>query len=130
MTVHYERLSNLDASFLALESRTTHMHVGAVAIFDPGPHSSSDGVDIATIRALIASRLDQIPRYRQRLATVPFEGHPVWVDDEHFHLDYHVRHTALPSPGTDQQLKDLVGRLMSQQLDRTRPLWELSLIHI
>ena len=125
MTVHYERLSNLDASFLALESRTTHMHVGAVAIFDPGPHSSSDGVDIATIRALIASRLDQIPRYRQRLATVPFEGHPVWVDDEHFHLDYHVRHTALPSPGTDQQLKDLVGRLMSQQLDRTRPLWEL-----
>jgi diacylglycerol O-acyltransferase len=125
MTVHYERLSNLDASFLALESRTTHMHVGAVAIFDPGPHSSSDGVDIATIRALIASRLDKIPRYRQRLATVPFEGHPVWVDDEHFHLDYHVRHTALPSPGTDQQLKDLVGRLMSQQLDRTRPLWEL-----
>lgn len=128
MTAHYERLSNLDASFLALESRSTHMHVGAVAIFGPGPHSTPNGVDIDFIRALIASRLDAIPRYRQRIATVPIEGHPVWVDDEHFHLDYHVRHTALPSPGNDDQLKALVGRLMSQQLDRTRPLWELNIV--
>ena len=125
MTVHYERLSNLDASFLALESRTTHMHVGAVAIFGPGPATSGDGVDIDIIRNLIESRLEMIPRYRQRLATVPIEGSPVWVDDEHFNLEYHVRHTALPHPGTPEQLKALVGRLMSQQLDRTRPLWEL-----
>lgn len=128
MSVHYERLSNLDASFLALESRTTHMHVGAVAIFEPGPNSSEEGVDIDVIRRIVASRLDDIPRYRQRLATVPIEGHPVWVDDEHFHLEYHVRHTALPRPGTDEQLKALTGRLMSQQLDRTRPLWEMNIV--
>ena len=128
MSVHYERLSNLDASFLALESRTTHMHVGAVAIFQPGPNSSEEGVDIDMIRRIVASRLDDIPRYRQRLATVPVEGHPVWVDDEHFHLDYHVRHVALPRPGTDEQLKSLTGRLMSQQLDRTRPLWEMNIV--
>ena len=125
MTVHYERLSGLDASFLALESRSTHMHVGAVALFEAGPNATEDGVDIDVIRALVESHLDEIPRYRQRLATVPLEGHPVWVDDDHFHLDYHVRHTALPHPGTDDQLKELAGRLMSQQLDRTRPLWEL-----
>ena len=128
MSVHYERLSNLDASFLALESRSTHMHVGAVAIFAPGPHSSEEGVEIDVIRDLVASRLDAIPRYRQRLATVPLEGHPVWVDDEHFDLEYHVRHTALPHPGTDEQLKALAGRLMSQPLDRTRPLWEMNIV--
>ena len=128
MTVHYERLSNLDASFLALESRSTHMHVGAVAIFGPGPHTSDRSVDINVIKAIIESRLESIPRYRQRIATVPIEGHPVWVDDEHFNLDYHVRHISLPQPGTTAQLKALVGRLMSQQLDRTRPLWELSVV--
>jgi diacylglycerol O-acyltransferase / wax synthase len=128
MTVHYERLSNLDASFLALESRSTHMHVGAIAIFGKGPHTSGRGVDIEVIKALIESRLESIPRYRQRLATVPIEGHPVWVDDEHFTLDYHVRHIALPHPGSEEQLKSLAGRLMSQQLDRTRPLWELFVV--
>jgi diacylglycerol O-acyltransferase len=128
VTVHYERLSNLDASFLALETRTTHMHVGAVAIFAPGPSTGDAGVDIETIRRLILSRLDLIPRYRQRLANVPLEGSPVWVDDEHFHLDYHVRHIALPRPGSTEQLKDLTGRLMSQQLDRSKPLWELYIV--
>ena len=128
MTVHYERLSNLDASFLALESRSTHMHVGAVAVFGPGPHTSDRSVDIDVIKAIIESRLESIPRYRQRIATVPIEGHPVWVDDEHFNLDYHVRHISLPHPGTTAQLKALVGRLMSQQLDRTRPLWELFVV--
>ncbi len=128
MSVYYERLSNLDASFLALESRATHMHVGAVAVFGPGDCSGDEGVDIDTIRAIIASRLDQIPRYRQRIATVPLEGHPVWVDDEHFHLGYHVRHVALPHPGTPDQLKSLAGLLMSQQLDRSRPLWELNVV--
>lgn len=128
MTVHYERLSNLDGSFLALETRTTHMHVGAVAVFAPGPQVGEDGVNINTVRDLILSRLDQIPRYRQRLATVPLEGSPVWVDDEHFHLDYHVRHIALPHPGSTEQMKDLAGRLMSQQLDRSKPLWELYVV--
>jgi WS/DGAT/MGAT family acyltransferase len=126
--VHYERLSNLDASFLALETRTTHMHVGAVALFTPGPSVSENGVDIDIVRKLILSRLELIPRYRQRLATVPLEGSPVWVDDEHFHLDYHVRHIALPHPGSTDQLKDLAGRLMSQQLDRSKPLWELYIV--
>lgn len=128
MSVHYERLSNLDASFLALETRSTHMHVGAVAIFGPGPATSGQGIDIDLIRNLIESRLESIPRYRQRLATVPIEGHPVWVDDEYFHIDYHVRHIALPRPGSEEQLKDLAGRLMSQQLDRSRPLWELNIV--
>ncbi len=128
MSVFYERLSNLDSSFLALESRTTHMHVGAVALFNPGPATEGEGVDIALIRGIIASRLHLIPRYRQRLLEVPIERHPVWVDDEHFHLDYHVRHVALPHPGSDEQLKALTGRLMSQQLDRTKPLWELNII--
>ena len=107
MSVYYERLSGLDASFLALESRETHMHVGAVAVFGPGEYSNDDGVDIATLRGIIESRLDQIPRYRQRLAIVPIEGQPVWVDDEHFHLEYHLRHVALPHPGTPEQLKAL-----------------------
>jgi len=128
VTAHYEKLSNLDASFLALETRTTHMHVGAVAIFASGPAITEDGVDIGTIRRLIRSRLDLIPRYRQRLAKIPLEGSPVWVDDEHFHLDYHVRHIALPHPGSTEQLKDLAGRLMSQQLDRSKPLWELYVV--
>lgn len=128
MSVFYERLSNLDASFLALESRETHMHVGAVALFNPGPATEGRGVDIDLIRDIIASRLHLIPRYRQRLATVPIERHPVWVDDEYFHLDYHVRHIALPHPGSDAQLKALAGRLMSQQLDRSKPLWELNIV--
>jgi WS/DGAT/MGAT family acyltransferase len=128
MTVHYERLSGLDASFLALESRETHMHVGAVAIFGPGEYSSQEGVDIDVLRGIIAARLDQIPRYRQRLATIPIEGQPVWVDDEHFDLGTHVRHVALPHPGTPEQLKSLAGVIMSQPLDRTRPLWEMNIV--
>ena len=128
MTVHYERLSGLDASFLALESRETHMHVGAVAVFGPGEYSNDEGVDIDVLRGIIAARLDQIPRYRQRLATIPIEGQPVWVDDDHFNLGYHVRHVALPHPGTPDQLKSLAGVIFSQPLDRTRPLWEMNIV--
>lgn len=122
----YERLSFLDGSFLALESPSTHMHVAGVAIFEAGPLLTSDGgIDIDRIRTFIASKLDYIPRYRQHLAWVPIEKNPVWVDDEHFNLDYHVRHMSLPRPGTEEQLKELAGRVMSQQLNRTKPLWEL-----
>lgn len=123
---YYERLSALDASFLGLEDSNCHMHVGAVSIFDAGPVRTADGgIDIDKIRAAIHSRLHLVPRFRQRIAYIPFENHPIWVDDNRFRLAYHVRHTALPHPGDDRTLKRLVGRIMSQPLDRKRPLWEM-----
>jgi len=129
MAVHYERLSTLDNSFLALESRTTHMHVGSVAIFDSGSFAKADGgIDVQALRDFVESKLHMIPRYRQRLAWVPLEQHPVWVDDEHFSIEYHVRHIGLPRPGTDKQLKQIAGRLMSQQLDRSKPMWEMIVV--
>jgi WS/DGAT/MGAT family acyltransferase len=129
MSVHYEPLSHLDNSFLALESRATHMHVGSVTVFDAGPLLVPDGgIDIARVKRYIASTLHRNPRYRQRLAWVPVEGRAVWVDDDHFNIDYHVRHVALPRPGTERQLKNLAGRLMSQQLDRSKPLWEMNVV--
>jgi WS/DGAT/MGAT family acyltransferase len=116
----FERLSSLDATFLHLENRAAHMHVGAMAIFEGPPPSYVD------LLALIESRLPAVPRYRQRLAFVPLgQGRPVWVDDGEFDLGYHVRHTALPAPGGEEQLKRLAGRLLSQQLDRDKPLWEM-----
>jgi WS/DGAT/MGAT family acyltransferase len=129
MTAHYERLSYLDNSFLALESRTTHMHVAGLLIFEAGQlRGANGGLDIDRIRAFVGSKLHLIPRYRQRLARVPIERHPVWVDDEHFHLEYHIRHTSVPAPGTDDQLLALMGRLASQQLDRSKPLWEVYVV--
>jgi WS/DGAT/MGAT family acyltransferase len=129
MPGYYERLSYLDSSFLALESRSAHMHVGAIAILAAAPLQTSDGgIDKDRIRGLIESKLELIPRYRQRLARVPLEDHPVWVDDEHFNLDYHVRHYSLPRPGSIEQLKDLVGIIVSQQLDRSKPLWEFNIV--
>lgn len=122
----YERLSPTDATFLDLESPTLHQHIGAAVVLEAGPLRRSDGgIDIERIRAAIGSRLHLLPRYRQRLARTPLEGHPVWVDDPHFSLPFHVRHTALPRPGDERQLKRLIGRVVSQQLDRDRPLWEL-----
>jgi WS/DGAT/MGAT family acyltransferase len=123
---HYERLSALDASFLEIEDVGTHMHVAAALVFDAAPlHCAHGGVDMERIRAYIASRLHLVPRYRQRLAYVPIERHPVWIDDARFNLFYHVRHTALPRPGEERQLKRLCGRIMSQKLDATKPLWEI-----
>ena len=123
---YYERLSPLDASFLALESGRAHFHVASVAILDAAPLRTADGgIDISRIRAFIASRLKYVPRYRQRLASTPLGRSPIWVDADHFDLDYHVRHTSLPRPGTEAQLKRLAGRVLSQQLDRAHPLWEL-----
>jgi len=123
---HYEPLSYLDSSFLALESRTAHMHVTGVAIFEAAPLKGDDGgIDFDRIRAHIKSKLQYIPRYRQRLEWVPYDRRPVWVDDEQFNLDYHVRHTSLPRPGSDHQLKQLAGRIVSMKLDRNKPLWEL-----
>ncbi len=129
MAPAYERLSPLDTSFLALETDDLHMHVAAVGIFEAGPLQRSDGsVDIDRIRALVESKMQYVPRYRQKLAWVPFERHPVWVDDPEFDLTFHVRHSSLPRPGTDEQLKEFVGRVASHNLDRAKPLWELWIV--
>jgi WS/DGAT/MGAT family acyltransferase len=129
MAAAYERLSPLDTSFLALETHDLHMHVAAVGIFEAGPVRRADGgIDIERIRAFIESKLQYVPRYRQKLAWVPLERHPVWVDDPDFDLSIHVLHTSLPIPGTDDQLKELVGHLASRNLDRAKPLWELWIV--
>ncbi len=122
----YDRLSFLDTSFLITESPTTHMHIAGTATYEAGPLRRPDGgIDVDQIRAYVESRLDRLPRYRQVLSYVPLENHPVWVDDQHFNIHYHVRHTALPRPGDARQLKRLSGRIVSQQLDRSKPLWEM-----
>jgi diacylglycerol O-acyltransferase / wax synthase len=118
-----DRLSGLDTSFLHLEGRAAHMHVAGCAVFEGTAPTYEELVE------QITSRLHLVPRYRQRLAFVPFDqGRPVWVDDPHFNISYHVRHTALPRPGGDEELKRLTGRVFSQALDRARPLWELWLV--
>ncbi len=122
----YEALSPQDASFLSAEGPNTPMHIAAAFIAASGPlRTEHGGIDIERIRAFIAARLHRIPRYRQRLAYTPLRGRPIWVDDNHFSIEYHVRHTALPHPGDEAQLKRLIGRLSAQPLDRRRPLWEL-----
>jgi WS/DGAT/MGAT family acyltransferase len=124
-----ERLSALDASFLQLEDRNTHMHIAATLLFEAAPLILEDGgLDIERIRDFVGTRLHMLPRYRQRLVYSPVAKHPFWVDDDRFNLFYHVRHTSLPRPGTIRQLKRMVGRLLSQQLDRGKPLWELWVI--
>src|SRR5512134_242786 len=126
---HFERLSALDDSFLEIEDGTTHMHIGAVAVFEGGPLLTAEGgIDIDRVRAMMESGIHRIPRYRQRLIWTPVFGQPVWVDDPRFNLAYHVRHTHLPKPGDDRLLKRLAGRLMSQQLDRGKPLWEMWIV--
>jgi WS/DGAT/MGAT family acyltransferase len=120
---HMERLTSIDASFLANESDTSHMHVGAVMIFEGPPPRYDDFLEH------VRGRLQMVPRFRQKLAFPPVQtGRPFWVDDPSFNLAYHVRHSALPSPGSEEQLRNIAGRLFSQQLDRSKPLWELWLI--
>jgi len=109
-----------------MESHDTPMHIAATMLFDAAPlRTEHGGIDITRVREYIASRLHLIPRYRQRLAFIPIERHPVWVDDDRMNLRYHVRHTSLPRPGDIRQLKRLAARIMSQQLDRGKPLWEM-----
>ena len=125
----YDRLSALDRIFLDIEGSNTHMHVAGVFLFEAGPlRRPEGGIDIDRLRAYVASRLHLIPRYRQRIARIPIGGHPVWVDDERFNVEYHVRHTCLPHPGDDRQLERLCGRIISQQLDRGKPLWEMWIV--
>jgi WS/DGAT/MGAT family acyltransferase len=122
----YDRLTALDNSFLVLERPNAYMHVASTQIFEAGPLRKPDGgVDADLIRELIGAQLHRIPRYRQKLAWIPFENHAVWVDDDRFQLEYHVRHTSLPRPGSEEQLKRLSARVMQQHLDRERPLWEI-----
>lgn len=118
-----ERLSVLDAEFLHLEDERQPMHIAGLCIFE-GPAPTQDEV-----RRLFLAKLAWIPRYRRRIRFLPLElGRPVWVDDPHFDLDYHVRRTALPAPGGDTELCALMSRLMAQRLDRSRPLWEVWIV--
>jgi len=118
-----ERLSGLDTSFLHLERSGAHMHVASTSVFEGEAPSHEE------FRDHIASRLHLVPRFRQKLRFVPFDqSRPVWVDDPHLNLEYHVRQTALPAPGSDEQLRNLAARIFSQQLDRSKPLWELWLV--
>jgi diacylglycerol O-acyltransferase len=120
---HGDRLSGLDTSFLNLETGPVHMHVASTTVFE-GPAPSYED-----FRSHIASRLHLVPRFRQKLRFVPFgQGRPVWIDDPQLNLDYHVRHTALPSPGSEEQLQTLAARIFSQRLDRTKPVWEMWLV--
>jgi diacylglycerol O-acyltransferase / wax synthase len=118
-----DRLTGLDSSFLHLERDGTHMHVASTTLFEGPPPPYLE------FRDHIASRLHLVPRFRQKLRFVPFgQGRPIWVDDPRLNLAYHVRHTSLPEPGSEEQLRNLAARIFSQQLDRTKPLWELWLI--
>jgi len=122
-TNHLDRLTAIDASFLSNESDSTHMHIGAVLIFEGPPPSYDDFVDH------VESRLPYVPRYRQKLIYPPLDaGRPLWADDAAFNLSFHMRHTALPSPGDDKELISLSNRVFSQGLDRARPLWEMWLV--
>jgi diacylglycerol O-acyltransferase len=118
-----DRLTGLDSQFLHLEDESTHMHVAGISLFDGEPPDYQDFLDG------IESRLHLVPRYRQKLGFVPLgQGRPRWVDDPHFNLRYHVRISALPAPGSEEQLRAMAGRVFSQQLDRDKPLWEIWLV--
>jgi diacylglycerol O-acyltransferase len=120
---HRDRLSAIDASFLHQEKQASHMHVGAIVLMDGSAPSHEE------FTRHIESRLHMVPRYRQKLAFPRFEmGRPFWVDDPRFNINYHVRQTALPAPGSMEQLRGLAGRIFSQRLDRSKPLWEIWLV--
>ncbi|MEA2443200.1 MAG: diacylglycerol O-acyltransferase / wax synthase, partial [Thermoleophilales bacterium] len=122
-TARKDRLTPVDASFLLQEHESSHMHVGAVMLFEGPPPPYTD-----FLKGL-QERMHLVPRYRQKLAEPRFEmGRPFWVDDPRFNIEYHVRHTALPQPGSLEQLRQLAGRIFSQRLDRSKPMWELWLV--
>ncbi len=120
---HLDRLTPVDASFLHQEGPVSHMHIGGLTTLEGPPPSMDEFLE------QIRRRLHMVPRYRHKLAYTALDsGRPVWIDDPSFNLDYHVRHTALPAPGRWEQLQDLTARIFSQQLDRSKPLWEMWLI--
>jgi WS/DGAT/MGAT family acyltransferase len=115
-----EWMSPMDASFLHIEGPMNPMHIGGVSIFEgPAP-------PFGRLEEMVARKLGRVPRYRQKVRFVPLElGRPVWVDDPHFNLAYHLRHSALPRPGSDEQLRATAARIFAQRLDRDKPLWEI-----
>jgi WS/DGAT/MGAT family acyltransferase len=116
-------MSAQDAMFLHVENDVTPMHIGGVSIFEGPPPSFAD------LTAMVAGKLDHTPRYRQKIRFVPFGmAEPVWVDDRYFDLGYHLRHTAVPAPGSESQLRAMAARVFSQHLDRARPLWEIWMV--
>ena len=122
-TNNLDRLTGIDATFLSNESESSHMHVGGIMIFEGPPPAYDEFVDH------IEARLSNVPRYRQKLVHPPLEaGRPLWVDDSSFNLSYHMHHTALPSPGGDEDLAALADRIFSHSLDRSKPLWEMWLV--
>jgi diacylglycerol O-acyltransferase / wax synthase len=123
-----QQLTGLDAAFLAMESRTTFGHVGSVEIVDPS--TAPQPLTLENFTRVIESRLALVPALRRRLVEVPFGlDQPYWIEDPDFDIEFHVRELALPAPGNDRQLADQVARLHARPLDRTRPLWEMYLIH-
>lgn len=118
-----ERVGALDAWLLALEDEVTHLHLGSTAIFE-GPTPS-----FPELRRMVVGKLPLVPRYRERVRRIPLvAGRPVWAPDPHFNIDYHLRHTGLPSPGSREQLHNLIGRVMARRLDMAKPLWEMWLV--
>jgi WS/DGAT/MGAT family acyltransferase len=123
---YFERLSELDNSFLVYEGPNSPMHVGAVQIFEAGPLRGAGGaLDIERIVEYVESRLHRIPRYRQKVIEAPLDRHSIWVDDGSFNLRYHVRHSRLPPPADERTLKRTCARILEQRLDLGKPLWEL-----
>jgi diacylglycerol O-acyltransferase / wax synthase len=123
------QLSSLDAQFLAMESSRTYGHVGGLALFDPSTAPGGTMTSEALCR-VVSQRIDQLPPFHRRLVEVPLGiDHPYWVEDPDFDLDFHIRDTAVPPPGDDRRLAETVARIFARPLDRTRPLWELYVIH-
>ena len=120
---HLDRLTSTDAGFLHQESESAHMHIGGVLLFEGSAPKFDDVLNH------IRGRLHLVPRYRQKLATPPAgTGRPLWVDDTNFNLEFHVRNSALPAPGSEAQLLEMAARIASQPLDRDKPLWEFWLV--
>jgi len=125
----YEPLSVLDQTFLAFETPSAYMHVAATIVVDGKRLRQEDGsIDLDRFKQYIVSRLPQIPAYRRRLAVMPLENRPVWIDDRQFHIDHHVKMSSLPTPGGERQLQRRCEELLERPLNRRRPLWEIWVI--
>ena len=117
-----ERLTGLDAAFLYLETRTHHMHVAMTMVLDPS--TVPGGYSFERLKEFIGGRVHLVPPFRRRLMEVPLNlAHPVWIEDPHFDLDFHIRRIGCPAPGGRRELGEMAGQIASSPLDRTRPLW-------
>ena len=123
--LYYEKLSEESAGYLDLEHSRRRAHVTMIAIFDSGPLATEEGgINFDRIKQIVSMRLAELPRLRSKLRRIPFDGHPVWVDDPEFHLDYHLQQSSLPRPGNHDQLCRTTARIAAAHLDRSRPLWD------